>query len=78
MMKTLDERINDTLVKVKTLNESIKMNDEYTKSLKKNLDENILKLNELRLLRDIRDGKLSVFDTKLEQPVVLHYYHDAA
>lgn len=73
---TKEEHINFVQTRITTRQKQIDILVERIQNLQKANARDLLKLDELRLLKDIRDGRISLVHTETGKPITVHVFNN--
>ena len=70
------EYINNLVVRITNQQEELKSMLDRVNTIQRSIDFNKLRLGEARLIKDIRDGKLTVFHTDTNMPAKIGFFQE--
>lgn len=71
------EYINNLVARIRNQQEELKNATERMVTIQRSIDFNKLRLGEARLIKDIRDGKLTVIHTDTNMPAKIGFFQEA-
>ena len=71
------EYINNLVARIRNQQEELKAATERMVTIQRSIDFNKLRLGEARLIKDIRDGKLTVVHTDTNMPAKIGFFQEA-
>ena len=71
------EYINNLVARIRNQQEELKNATERMVTIQRSIDFNKLRLGEARLIKDIRDGKLTVIHSGTNMPAKIGFFQEA-
>lgn len=71
------EYINNLVARIRNQQDELKAATERMVTIQRSIDFNKLRLGEARLIKDIRDGKLTVIHTDTNMPAKIGFFQEA-
>ena len=71
------EYINNLVARIRNQQEELKVATERMVTIQRSIDFNKLRLGEARLIKDIRDGKLTVIHSGTNMPAKIGFFEEA-